>query len=218
MQKCREAGGTVHSTIADYRAGRPFKCDTAGSGRSAAAPANSVCKTEGKINVDWVFTDKGASQRYAQLRHQGNSPFEAVVGAQAHNPKAQKVLRDCASWVVAYLASKGEGHSGQAGPPARRLSTADCKCISVIPTGESDFNGRTEYRVTNSCDEMNVRVLFTGDILKGLGVRSDAFSSWADAGPILAGLERVVRAPAWKIVSIAAVTLTNPSSTFTCRF
>src|SRR5262245_17145062 len=79
---------------------------------------------------------------------------------------------------------------------SRTLTNADCRCISVLPTGDLDWEGRLAYRVINSCDGLEVSVQFTGDILR-LSPHPSAFSSWAQAGLLGNNQERMVRAPAW---------------------
>ncbi|MFZ1988998.1 MAG: hypothetical protein WAW96_04425, partial [Alphaproteobacteria bacterium] len=65
---------------------------------TSAEKAPPGCE-EAKINIDWVLLyDKGAQQRYVEFVSQGQSPYEAVISAQAHNPHAQDTIRKCASW------------------------------------------------------------------------------------------------------------------------
>lgn len=217
VAKCREAGGVAVTTIEEYRSGQEFKCDSGGSGRSSNSEAPSTeCEGEAKINVDWVFADKGAFRRFTNARDQGASAFESVISAQDHNPGVQALLRRCASWVEGYLADKGAGGPAEARNERRQLRQDDCRCISVVPMAASGQRAGPAFRVSNSCDRMTVKVRFIGDILN-LTAR-DAFSSWANAGPLAAGEASIVSAPDWKFVSIRAVGLSNGSSSFTCNF
>jgi hypothetical protein len=115
---------------------------------AAAVPADPVpaeCR-EAKINVDWVIThDEGAKRRYTSLRREGNSPIDAVLGAQAHNPSAQDTIRFCSGWVSSYLASRGMGSGGMGAPPQTQRTPSSC---SVDPT-----NGCARCAIT--CPEGN---------------------------------------------------------------
>lgn len=63
---------------------------------------------EAKINIDWVlFKDAGAKGTYQAYRRRGESPVDAVISAQGHDPHAQQTIRDCYGWAQAYIASKG---------------------------------------------------------------------------------------------------------------
>jgi hypothetical protein len=213
VKECREAGGRPASSMEEYRRGEQFRCDRGGSGQSNAVP-EGVCSTEAKEAVDWVFRDKGARATYTRLFSEGRTPFDSVVGAQGHNPSAQDVLLGCRPWVETYLASLGATRNGPA-LGNRKLDARDCECISVIPVGANE-QGRATYRVSNSCDGMNVAVRFVGDILS-LSAR-DAFSSWGSAGLLAYGLSSEVMAPDLKYTSIATVKLKNASSSYTCNF
>jgi hypothetical protein len=95
----------------------------------------------------------------------------------------------------------------------RPLTSADCKCISVLPIVPG-----VEYKITNSCGAMFVAVLFTGDILQ-LSPNVTALSSWARLGEISAGTEATAKPPeGWTIVSIGAVALRNKGSAITCNY
>lgn len=71
--------------------------------------SNPALCNEAKINVDWVIDrDPGAKQRYASFRSRGQSPVDAVISAQAHNPHAQDTIRQCRAWANKYLADLGQ--------------------------------------------------------------------------------------------------------------
>ncbi len=112
-----------------------------------------------KVNVDWVFSDKGAQATYAQHRSEGESCFQAVLSAQAHNRPVQKLLRACQGFVTNYLNKFGKcnGCTLANVPPGSQ----DCQCITIVPTGEFDETGTPFYRVTNNCPAaMKVSVTF----------------------------------------------------------
>jgi hypothetical protein len=182
---------------------------------TAAFGPGGCDQEKAKINVDWVFDDAGAQATYRQQLNRGKSAFEAVVGAQAHNPPVQNALRQCQTWVESYLASRGAPGGGIT-LSNRALGPSDCRCISVLRAGNVDTQGRQAYRGVNACDGMNVSVRFIGDILSL--TPSLELSSWVQAGLLGANQERIVWAPAWKIVSIKALGLKNAAGSFTCQF
>ena len=175
----------------------------------------ALCTTEARENVAWVLNNSGARATYRNLLSNGNTPFDAVVGAQGHNPKAQAILRTCQVWVKNYLL--------QLGPPDqnlmlsnRSLTNADCQCISVLPTGEYDWQQRQAYRVVNSCNALAVAVNFTGDIAS-YSPNPAGFSSVAQVGRLDTNQERRVRAPDWKVVSISSFTIKSTAGSLTCQ-
>lgn len=97
--------------------------------------------SEAKQNVDWVLVKDGpALNTYFSARRAGESPFEALLTAQGHNPNAQASIRRCRAWVEEYLAS---AHPGKLEPPAGRPAAQgrpgtgaaepfDLDCISVV--------------------------------------------------------------------------------------
>jgi hypothetical protein len=164
-----------------------------------------------KENIEWVFRDRGAQATYDQQRGTGKSAFEAVVGAQGHNRPVQDLLRRCQAWAEAYLASYG-AQGGGVTLSNRPLGESDCRCISAVPTGDVDFNGSAAYKVTNSCDGLDVSVRFT-DAVSPDGV----FSSWAQAGLMGTGQERIVQvSPIYLVPSISAYSLRNAAGAYTC--
>src|SRR5262249_35284243 len=151
---------------------------------------------------------------FAAARSQGLSPMDALLRAQGHNAHAQQTLRDCAGWVEAQLAAKGAKPSKN-DLPNRRLSQADCKCLSVLPTQTSPkgYNVNMDAR----CDSMEVAVNLAGD-LSALGRIGDfPLSSVAGVGILRAGDSHFIKSPDWAIVSIKGVTLRNASSSFVCN-
>jgi hypothetical protein len=207
VKKCREAGGSPASSLQEYKQGKPFRCDQGGSGQSRSLPAGT-CEKDAKENVDWVFRDKGAKATYAGAFNRGLSPFDSVVYAQGHNPSAQRVLKACRSWVEAYLATLGASRDGPS-LSDRKLGAQDCRCISVIPIG-ANSQGRNRYRVSNSCDAMQVSVHFIDAV--------DGFSSWGSAGLLANGSSSILTVPDWKLPSIAAVQLRDAASSQSCVF
>lgn len=206
VKECRDRGGTPASSFEDFMADLPFDCATAASGASGGGDT-SFCETQAREAVDWVFRDDGARGTFQSRIDAGHTPFESVVAAQGHNRNAQNDLNACRAWVEAYL--------GGSGP--ERLSREDCACVSVIPTGEIDRNGRPEYRISNnSCDVLIVSVRFIGDILQLTA--TPAFSSWGGTPPLSRGESATVWAPAWKFVSIDAIRIRRGSSSFACPF
>lgn len=183
-------------------------CDEAFSG--GRCPSSS----EAQANIDWIFTDAGARSTYGRLRTNGRSAFEAVVGAQAHNPRVQQLLRSCQSFAEAYLARRGEDGAG-ATLSNRPLSQGDCRCVSVLPTGAADWQGRVGYRVINSCDGLEISVLFGRDIARW-SPNPRAFETWAQAGLMGPNEERIVYVPGGTILSINAVGIRNAVNSVTC--
>ena len=173
------------------------------------------CKLdEAKANFNWVFSDDGAKNSFAAARNRGLSPLNSVIQAQAHNPRAQQTLRDCAGWVEAELAGKGVKKSKD-DLPNRRLGQADCKCLSVLPsqTSTKGYNVSMDTR----CDTMDIGVKLTGD--QGVPSGNLPLSSDARIGILRAGQTQFFKSPDyWSITSIKAVTLRNASSTFVCNF
>jgi hypothetical protein len=181
----------------------------------SSGPGAQPCQKEVRLNVDWVFADRGAVNRYRFERQNGLSPFNAVLAAQAHNPPVQRLLLRCRGWVEGYLNARGE----RAGPDTLgegRLGPQDCSCISVLPTGTPSADGGPGYRVVNSCGAMRIAVGFIGDITAVSPTYG--LSSRADAGILATGEERVVYAPAWSLVSIRSVNMRNSTSSYTCIF
>ena len=214
VQKCRDAGGTPGISKDQFIRGEKFQCQNGGASTRPPAAGGAACETEAKINVDWVFADRGARARYTEQRKQGDVPFDAVVAAQAHNPRVQSLLRGCRGWVESYLAGRAEPDARR--PPRPPLTRADCRCISVLPTSDLDWQGRLAYRVINSCDSLEVAVSFGYDILRLSPDPSNAFASLAQAGGLARNEERLVRAPAGTIVTIKGYAIRRAGSTVAC--
>lgn len=173
---------------------------------------------EAKINIDWVLQkDAGAQAQYRKFRANGQAPVDAVISAQAHNPHAQQTIRQCRDWAARYIAGLPQP-APPAPPPGpmsrRQLTRDDCRCISILPTGNPDAPGRPSYRVTNRCDLMQVAVQFKGTI--GATAGDLGFSYTADAGAVGDGGGAVVQAPAWSLISIGGYTLKNSGSSVSC--
>jgi hypothetical protein len=85
-------------------------------GPVAPQGSNGPCNQhEAKTNIDWVFRDSGARQTYANGRGTGLSPFDAVLGAQGHNPHAQQTILNCRGWAQGYLAKMDGGTTASNG-------------------------------------------------------------------------------------------------------
>ncbi|GEP07381.1 hypothetical protein MOX02_54190 [Methylobacterium oxalidis] len=171
-------------------------------------PAPDNCASA-KLNVDWVFTDAGATRTYQGYRRAGRSPYDALHGAQDHNPAAQASLEQCRGWVETYLASRGD-----AVPPiskARFLTRSDCQCASVIPTGMQVQGGKPQYRVTGSCDPLIISVRFTNAM-------NETQSAWVNAGILSGGGGRTITAPNYELTSIRAIELKNADYSVSCPF
>ena len=173
---------------------------------------------EAKTNIDWVLQkDAGAQAQYRKFRANGQAPVDAVISAQTHNPHAQQTIRQCRDWATRYIAGLPQPAPPAPPPPPmsrRQLTRADCRCISVLPTGNPDAAGRPSYRVTNRCDLMQVAILFKGAI--GSTPGDLGFSYTADAGAVGNDGAAVVQAPGWSLISIASYTLRNSGSSISC--
>lgn len=222
------SGVMTYGSIVVTRIGPPPSIAAAPSpaaaARPAAAPSSAAasqsgkpsrCKLdEAKANFNWVFSDAGAQKTFAVARSQGLSPMDAVLRAQGHNAHAQQTLRDCASWVEAQLAAKGAKPSKN-DLPNRRLSQADCKCLSVLPTDTSPKG--YDVKMDERCDSMQVAVRLVGDLSAVARVGDFPLSSVAGVGILRAGDSHFIRRPDWAIVSVKGVTLKNASSSFVCN-
>lgn len=133
-------------------------CSSFGQVRCERTATNPAQCEEAKINVDWVIArDAGAQQRYSSFRDRGQSPVDAVISAQAHNPHAQDTIRNCRAWAVDYLAGIGHSPAGegnrQSGKAAQVKAEQDVdieKCSGFIPNrwGQNRLN----VTVSNQCD------------------------------------------------------------------
>ena len=189
----------------------PCRREAEGASCGAQSRPSGCNLAEAKINYVWVFADAGAKARFFSSRKQGLSPFDAILAAQAHNPNAQQTLRNCQSWVEAELANDGAPRSAD-DLPNRRLGQADCSCITITP---AEAGGRG-YNVSTRCDAMDVSVQLVGDT--GVPTGSFGLSTIASAGVVRIGSTKVIRSPAWTIVSIKSAILRNASSQFACQF
>ncbi len=178
------------------------RCLRGGGGASQAPPAPPGCE-EAKENVDWVFRDAGAKNRYLGGRSAGKSAFDSVYAAQAHNPAAQRTLLDCQQWVIDYLGRGGApgGNPPDDPPPG----DADCSCASVIPVG-----GR-RFQVRNSCPPMKMSVRF-------VDAMNDTRSAWVAAGQVSPAMSKTITAPEYELPSISAVSLRTSTTSIVCRF
>lgn len=115
--------------------------------------AQSVDCSEAKQNVEWVLLkDKGARNTFETARRSGQSPFDALLTAQGHNPRAQASIRQCRAWVQEYLAEADLGTpSTDAKPPGADTGSGpdndfNLDCISVVSTAPAyDAAGRLWY-------------------------------------------------------------------------
>lgn len=176
------------------------------------SPKEAQC-TEAKENIDWVFRDSGAKASFADARRRAYSPLDAVIFAQRHNAHAQQTIEECANWAASYLetvAGATVSASNKVNLSNKPLGARDCRCVSVVPTNDVDFSGRRAYRVTNSCDGLLVGVQFIEKY------PSNSMTSWAEIGALGSNDEIIVRAPAYKLTSIRAVSIRNVAGSFTC--
>lgn len=215
VNECRKAGGMVGSTREQYMRGERFICDRSGGGGQSRGGNDRVC-AEAKINIDWVlFSDRGAYARFSQARGRGFSPLDAIIFAQSHNGNAQQTIMNCKDWATSYLG--GIPAAGAGGPSNgvtlsnRSLGPSDCRCVTVLPTDEVDFGGRRAYRVSNSCDGLEISVQFIEK------VPDRSMSSASPFSLLGSGAETKIWAPAYKLASISGFSMRNVASSFTCR-
>lgn len=203
-------GTMTYNSIVVTRIGPAPAAATAASQSGKPGRCN---QNEAKTNLEWIFSNDGAKRTFAAARSQGKAPLDAALQAQGHNAHAQQTLRDCAGWVEAQLAGRGEKRSDK-DLPNRPLSQADCKCLTV----QGATGGSRGYNVNMSptCDTMDIVLKLTGDN-GGMPGGSLPLSSNARVGILRAGATKVVGAPNWSIVSLRAVTLRNASSSFVCN-
>jgi hypothetical protein len=104
---------------------RVFNACMGGRGASTTAgPPPERC-AEAKRNIDWVVhEDAGARRSFDAARGSGRSRLDAVIMAQAHNPRAQRSIRECADWATPYLASIDMAAPMQATPAPPAPDTA----------------------------------------------------------------------------------------------
>lgn len=179
-------------------------CIARGTGSSRDAPQTAACERDVKDGVDWVFRDAGAHSTYDRFRSQGFSAYEAVYGAQGHNPPFQAQLEACKGWVIAYLATMGRNTDGT-DLTDEILTTGACSCISITPVG-------AQYTVSNSCAAtMRISVTF-------IDAAGGAQAVARDAGIVLGGGSASIPAPNLTINSIASATLAGTRNAVTCRF
>ncbi len=179
-------------------------CIARGTGSSKDAPQTAACERDVKDGVDWVFRDAGAHTTYNRFRSQGFSAYEAVYGAQGHNPPFQAQLEACKGWVIAYLATLGRNTDG-ADLTDETLTAAACSCVSINPAG-------AQYSVSNSCAAtMRISVTF-------IDAAGGAQPVTRDAGIVLGGGTALIPAPNLTLNSIASTTLAGTRNAVTCRY
>lgn len=122
-------------------------------------------RAEARININWVMAgDAPAYQTYLGFRARGESPLDAVLGAQGHNPNAQASIRRCSAWASSYLASayadrldgspSRQAGSGEAGG----ADEVDLKCLKVVKdvpvlSGSDRDLWYVDLYVENSCQQ-----------------------------------------------------------------
>jgi len=74
-------------------------------------------RDEARINIDWVFNDAGARATYQTGRRGGQTPFEACIRAQGHNPRAARVIQECSSFSMRYCEEKDRQLRGDSQAP-----------------------------------------------------------------------------------------------------
>ena len=138
-----------------------------------------------------------------------------IPKAGSHNGNAQQTIMNCKDWATSYLG--GIPAAGAGGPSNgvtlsnRSLGPSDCRCVTVLPTDEVDFGGRRAYRVSNSCDGLEISVQFIEK------VPDRSMSSASPFSLLGSGAETKIWAPAYKLASISGFSMRNVASSFTCR-
>ena len=205
---CVQQTGLDNAATCRRQAVQNCQCDAATNQCGGGGLCDAAKQAEAKINVDWVFANAGARATYEAHRQMGETAFDAVLNAQAHNPAVQALLRQCRAWVVVYV-----NQPGGCALDANKPGPEQCRCISVVPTGAFDLTGTPIYQVTNACPAgMKVNVQFTD-----AAPRTGGFSSWGQ--PILTcpGRPYQVRAPqTYAIPSISAIGLQSAGGSYTC--
>jgi len=204
---CVQQTGLSNAAQCRQKAVQDCNCDPASDRCRGAATCGPELQAKARINVDWVFRDAGAHSTYGVHREMGESAFEAVVSAQAHNPPVQQLLRECRGWVEAYLGQNGGCTLDDHMPIAD-----SCPCVSIVPTGQFDPTGAPFYKVSSAC-------------AGGLRVAAEFIDAAATGGPpawgqpqlICPGQSFIVRAPqTFSIPSIAAYQLQGARGSYTC--
>jgi hypothetical protein len=204
---CVQQTGLDNALQCRQKAVRDCNCDSSINKCRGVETCGPELQAKAKINVDWIFADRGATGTFESHRRMGESAFEAAVSAQGHNPPVQQLLRQCRAWVEAYL-----GQSDGCTLANRTPGPDTCRCISVRPTGQSDPTGAPTYRVTNSCpDGLRVSVQFVDAVSTG------GTPSTGQAQLICPTKASLIRAPqTFQIPSISAVTLQGATGAYTC--
>lgn len=203
---CVQQTGLDNALSCRQKAVRDCNCDPATNKCRGVESCGPELQAKAKINVDWIFADRGATGTFESHRRMGESAFEAAVSAQGHNPPVQQLFRQCRAWVEAYL-----GRSNGCTLADRTPGPDTCRCISVIPIGQ-DQTGTPIYRVTNSCpDGLRVGVQFVDAAAMG------ATPSTGPAQLICPTKDFQVRAPqTFQIPSISAMRLEAATGGYTC--
>jgi hypothetical protein len=206
---CVQQTGLNNAATCRQTAIQACNCDTTTNQCQGTGSCDAAEEAKAKINVDWVFTDKGAQTTFSLHRQMGESCFEAVVSAQAHNPPVQQLLRQCQAWSTAYLSQK-PGCGGGCTLGNSVPGPQDCKCISIRPTG-TDQTGSTIYTVTNSCtDGFKVAVTF-------IDASTNALPSTGQPLLVCPTLSYTVRAPqTYRVPSISGYSMQNGAGTYGC--
>jgi hypothetical protein len=123
------------------------------------AVAQGACEAA-REEVRAVFGNAAATERFAELRLAGRTPFESVLGLQGANPAARETLLACRAEVTAYL-EEILGRPIEAPPVVADLPTVAPGCVVVrwaddFPAGEPVREGaapswRVTANVTNNC-------------------------------------------------------------------
>jgi hypothetical protein len=206
---CVHETGSSNSPMCRRQAVLDCSCDPSTDrcrGLQACTPA---LQAKAKINVDWVFSNAGAKATYQLHRSMGESAFQAVESAQAHNTPVQALLRECQGWVEDYLHQQGGCTLGR-NPPGPQ----DCSCVSVIPTGSVDDTGTPYYRVIDSCPEDHAFNVSVGFVDAHAGGNSPSYGQPQLSCP---SQPFTVRPPqTYPIPSISSINLQNAGGTYTC--
>lgn len=205
---CVQQTGLQNAASCRRNAVQACNCDQSIDQCRGSGPCDPALQAKAKINVDWVFADRGATNTYNLHRQMGESAFEAVVSAQAHNPPVQNLLRQCRPWVEAYLKTGGGCTLGNRAPGPN-----DCGCISVTPSGEYDPTGMPIYQVSSSCpDGFNVSVGFVD-----AAVSTGSSASWGQPRLVCPSQSYHTRPPqTFQIPSITGMSLQNAAGNYSC--
>jgi hypothetical protein len=79
--------------------------------------ATACRRDEARININWVFENPGARATYSRGRRGGQTPFQACIFAQGHNPRAAESIRQCPGYSIFYCNQKDQELRGNSTAP-----------------------------------------------------------------------------------------------------